>query len=122
MMKVESKRRRWFTRARRLNFEVDSPRVVSVSHNIIYTTYGCSVIQSRDRSQATWIVHPRFIYLKRFETTCQKFHDFPPIKFLLLKIQFDQYYLYRKDNCIIDYYNNCFYIFNHFLHLYHFFI
>lgn len=50
-MKVESKRRRWFTRARRFNFEVDSPRVVSVSHNIIYTTYGCSVIQPRVRSR-----------------------------------------------------------------------
>lgn len=65
VMKVESRRQRWF--ARRLNFEVESPRVVSVSHNIIYTSYSCSVIHPRYRSQATWIVHPRFIYLKRFE-------------------------------------------------------
>lgn len=49
-MKVESRRWRWF--AHRLNFEVESPRVVSVSHNIIYASYSCSVIQSWARSQA----------------------------------------------------------------------
>lgn len=84
MMKVESRRRRWFARARCLNFEVESPRVVSVSHNIIYTSYGCSVIQPREHSQETWIVHPRFTYLKRFENMCQKFYDFPLIEYLSL--------------------------------------